>query len=130
MRRFTAVLLLVSTAISLPLMIREAQAGNNAIGVFTETPSNSKFSGAELTVTDLETQEVTVVWPDGYDTKMKKIFESQALVVLQSVALVGSTDTIYIEANNKKFLIISVGAMATAVKGNSVSVSQYRGFIK
>lgn len=130
MRRLFANLLLVATFISLPLTIRAAHAGNNVIGVFTEASSKSKFVGAQLTITGLDTQEVTVVWPDGYDTKMKKIFENPALVVLQSIAPVGSTDTIYIEAKNKKFLVISVGAMAAAVKGNSVSVSQYRGIIK
>lgn len=130
MRRASAIMLLVAVAISMPLSIRAEQEQNNVIGVFTEAPASSKFTGAQLTITGLSTSEATVVWPDGYDTKMKKIFENSALVVLQSVAPIGSIDTIYIETKNKKFLVLSVGAMAAAVKGNSVSVAQYRGYTK
>jgi hypothetical protein len=113
-----------------PISLMAQQESNSVIGVFTEVPDKSKIMGAQLTITGLSTLEPTMVWPDGYDTKTKKIFENPNLIILQSVGAVGSTDTIYIETKNKKFLVVSVGATTIVANGNSVSLSQYRGRIK
>lgn len=107
-----------------------AQDVNNIIAVFTDVPGGSKFKNAQLTVTGLKTSDPVVVWPDGIDSKMKKIFENPNLIVLQYVAGLGSTETIYLEMKNKKFLVVSVGAMSIVLPNHSTTLALYRGFIK
>jgi hypothetical protein len=79
--------------------------------------------------TGLASSGPSVVWPDGYDKGLTRIFESESLLVLQSVGSAGSTDTAYLEKRNKRFTIVSVGAMAVPI-GKSASVSIYRGTIR
>jgi hypothetical protein len=129
-RRIAIVVFLAAIAGATPLSSIAQQETNSLIGVFTEAPGSPKIIGAQLTITGLFTPEPTVVWPDGYDKRMKKIFDNQNLIVLQSVGAVGSTDTLYIEIKNKKFLVVSIGAMAIVINGKSVTLSQYRGYIK
>ena len=130
MSRIAVITFLAAIAGVTPTPSMAQQELNSLIGVFTEIPGRSKVMGAQLTITGLSTVEPTVVWLDGYDKKMKKIFENPNLIVLQFVSAIGSTDTLYIETKNKKFLFVSVGAMAIVVNGNSVTLSQYRGYIK
>ncbi len=106
-----------------------AQEQNTVNGVFTESPDNAKLVGAHLTITGLTGKRATMVWPDGSDRKLKKLHQDSALSVLQSVGPTGGTDTVYLETNNKKFLVVSVGTSGVA-KGTSASVTSYRGDIK
>ena len=130
MSRIPVITSLAVVASLTPVSSIAQQEANSLIGVFTEAPGSSKVMGTQLLITGLSTSEPTMVWSDGYDTKMKKIFENPNLIVLQSVGAVGSTDTLYIETKNRKFLVVSVGAMAIVTNGNSVTLSQYRGYIK
>src|SRR5436190_10916808 len=120
MNRIAVVALVVAIISGTPVSSIAQQETNSLIGVFTEASGSSKFTGAQVTITGLSTPEPPIVWPDGFDTKMKKIFENPNLIVLQSVGAAGSTDTLYIETKNKKFLVVSVGAMAIVINGNSV----------
>jgi len=126
-RRIAIASLVLAGVVSLPLAAQEL---SSLIGVITEAADSPKVVGSQVTFTGLSGSESTMVWPDGYDRKLIKIYENPALLILQAVGTVGSTDTVYIEKKNKRFLVISVGAMATVVEGNSVSVSQYRGRVK
>ena len=128
--RIAVIALLAALGSIGPFLSFAQQETNSLIGVFTEAPGSSKFVGGQVTITGLSTQEPTTVWPDGYDTKMKKIFANSNLIILQSVGAVGSTDTLYIETKNKRFLVVSVGAMAIVINGNPVTLSQYRGYLK
>lgn len=130
MYRIVVIALLATLGSVAPVWSLAQQETNSLIGVFTEAPGSSKLVGGQVTITGLSTPEPTTVWPDGYDTKMKKIFENPNLIILQSVGAVGSTDTLYIETKNKRFLLVSVGAMAIVINGNSVTLSQYRGYLK
>ena len=130
MHKLSVVVGLAFAMVAMPLLAQAQQDSNSLIGVFTEAPENQKIVGSQLTITGLATPEATMVWPDGYDTKLRKIFENTTLLVLQSVSAAGSTDTVYVETKNKRFLVVSVGAMAIVVKGRSTTVSQYRGYIK
>ncbi|MGF6638397.1 hypothetical protein OKW38_000476 [Paraburkholderia sp. MM5496-R1] len=109
-----------------------AQPGQNSlIGVVTDAPSSSKWVGGQVTFTGITTAEPTVVWPDGFDEKLSKLFENENLIVLQFVSTAGGTDTFYIERKSKRFLVVSVGTLFAAYLNNkSVSVSQYRGYIR
>ena len=130
MSRIAAITFLAVIASVSPALSIAQQEADRLLGVFTAAPASSKVMGTQLTIIGLSTAEPIMVWPDGYDKKMKKIFENPNLIVLQSVGAVGSTDTMYIETKNKKFLVVSVGAMATAMIGKSVTLSQYRGDIR
>ena len=106
-----------------------AQEQNTVSGVFTESPDNPKLVGAHLTITGLASKHPTMVWPDGSDHKLKKVHHDPALSVLQSVGPTGGTETIYIETNNKKFLVVSVGTTGVA-KGRSATLTSYRGDVQ
>ena len=110
--------------------LRSAEDPNSLIGVIAEAPASSKWVGSEITFTGLVSAQPSVVWPDGYDERLSKVFENENLLVLQFVGAVGSTDTVYIEKKNKRFLVVSVGAMSIVVNKNSTTVSLYRGSIK
>jgi hypothetical protein len=109
-----------------------AHAGDNSlICVFTEAPASSaSLKGSQFTVTGLSGPEATAVWPDGHDERLKKIFENENLIVLQMVSAWGSTDTVYLELKNKKFLVVSVGALTVVAPINKISFGTYRGYIK
>ena len=130
MRRALLALLFASTLLD-STSVRAADELNSLIGVFTEVPASSKWKGAQVTFTGLASAQPSVVWPDGYDNRLTPIFENDSLLVLQFVGTAGSTDTAYIEKKNKRFTVVSVGAMAIPVGGpNTASVSVYRGAIK
>jgi len=128
MRGISIGALFVALAISATVPLRAAE--NSLIGVFSEVPSSSKFKGAQVTFTGLNSSRVTVVWPDGHDEELTKIFENEYLIVLQFIAVIGSTDTIYVEKQNKRFLVMSVGAFTVVAPVNKLSVGIYRGYIK
>ncbi len=128
MRKMLLALLLVSSSLH-GLVARAADAANSLIGVLTDVPASSKWHGSQVTFTGLASAKPSVVWPDGYDTRLTPIFENDSLLVLQFVGLAGSTDTAYVERKNKRFTVVSVGALAIPV-GSAVSVSIYRGTIK
>jgi hypothetical protein len=130
MQRILQIAFVTMVVVSSQSLFAAPREATSIIGVFTEAAGSPKIIGAQLVVTGLATPEAMMVWPDGIDTKMKKIFENEFLVVLQSVGAVGSTDTLYVELQNKKFLVVSVGALATAVKPNSVTLASYRGYFK
>ena len=123
-------LIFVIALVTAPALSLAQELQNSLLGVFTEAPNSTKLIGSQITFVGLSGQEARMVWPDGYDTKLYKIFENPNLVVLQSVGAVGSTDTVYIERKNKRFLVVSVGAMEIVVNGKPVAVSLYRGNIK
>ena len=130
MRHFSATLLSLSLVAATSAHGQSSQEFSSLVGVFTSAPDSPKTVGAQLTFTGLNGQEATMVWPDSYGKTMKKIFENQNLIILQSVGAVGSTDTVYLELKNKKFLVVSVGAMAIVLPGKSVTLSQYQGTLK
>ena len=103
---------------------------NSLIGVVTDAATNTKLVGAQITVTGLSGNQATLVWPDGVDSKMTKIFDNGTLVIVQMVGGVGSTETAYLDKKNKRFTIVSVGAFHIPVDKESVSVSVYRGTLK
>ena len=128
MRDISIAALFVALTITAPVPLPAAE--NSLIGVFSEAPADSKFKGAQITFTGLNRSQVTVVWPDGHDEELTKIADSDHLLVLQYVTAIGSTDTIYVEKQNKRFLVVSVGAFAVLAPVNKLSVGIYRGYIK
>ena len=128
MRKMLLAVLLVGSSLH-GLVATAADARNSLIGVLTDVPASSKWQGAEVTFTGLASGQPSVVWPDGYDTRLTAIFENDSLLVLQFVGLAGSTDTAYIETKNKKFTVVSVGALSIPV-GSGASIRIYRGTIK
>ena len=130
MRKIFSIVGLVISIAVVPLLAEAQPDSDSLIGIFNEVTSGYIVVGSQLTITGLTTPETTMVWPDGYDTKLRKIFENPNLIILQSVSTVGSTDTVYIETKNKKFLVVSVGTIAIVSKGKSTTVAQYRGYIK
>lgn len=107
-----------------------AEGPNSLLGVVTEAPADSSFKNETVTFTGLTSNQATVVWPDGGDSKMTRIFDNGSLVVLQMVSTAGSTDTVYLDKLNKRFTVVSVGALRLPVDKASVGVSLYRGFLK
>ena len=123
-------ILLVALLFSPICFSQAAEEPNSLLGVFTEAPDYSKFKGAQMTVTGLNSSHPVVVWPDGYDSKMTTIFDNETLVILQFVASLGSTETIYIEKKNKKFVVVAAAAFTAVLPSGGVKISTYSGFIK
>lgn len=122
--------LVVCALLATATPVSSTEDPNSLIGVIVEAPVSSKWAGSQVTFTALASTQPSVVWPDGYDERLSKVFENENLLVLQFVGAVGSTDTVYIERKNKRFLIVSVGAMSIVANNNSTTVSLYRGNIK
>ena len=127
--RMLSAIALVTASLVVSQATSAQEARNSLIGTITEAPDTPKIVGSQITFTGLAAKQVVMVWPDGYDTKLSKLFESPTLLVLQSVGTIGSTETVYIETRNKRFLVVSVGALAVPV-GETVKLSQYRGSIR
>lgn len=109
----------------------EGLQGRSSLVGFIETARPiSRNAGKQITFSGLDTSTPTIVWPDGYDSKTTRLFDSPALMIIQRVTDAGSMDTACIEKLNARFLVISVGAMATAVKGGVVTVNEYRGTLR
>jgi hypothetical protein len=128
-----ATLLLGALLITVAFAETTMDSKNSLVGVITETSSTSRVTpaGSQVTITSVTTDHPTVVWPDGIDAKMTKIFDNENLLVLQMISpTAGSTDTIYVEKKNKRFTVVSVGAFDIVIKKNSVGVSTIRGVIK
>jgi hypothetical protein len=107
-----------------------ADGPNSLIGVVTEAATSPKLVGAQITFTGLTGSQTTMVWPDGVDSKLTKIFDNGNLVIVQMVGGVGSTETAYLDKKNKRFTVVSVGAFHIPVDKESVTVGVYRGTLK
>ena len=110
--------------------VHSAENSNSLVGVFVEVPASSKWAGAQVTFTGLMSARPSVVWPDGSDERLSKVFENENLFVLQFVGSIGSTDTVYIEKKNKRFLVVSVGVFTIVANNKAATVGLYRGSIK
>jgi hypothetical protein len=125
-------LLIAPLVMSLALKVYAEPTPNSVIGIFTDTPSESINikAGTQLTITGLNTNEATVVFPDSFEEKMKKLFEDSNLVVIQMVSpLSGSVDTIFIDKHNKRFLLVASSSVLVPT-GGKMTASQYRGNLK
>ena len=124
-----------AVAVMLPVLLLSgsgmsaAATANSLVGVLTEVPAPSKWKGSQVTFTGLATSEPSIIWPDGFDSQLGKIFEDESLLVLQFVSVAGSTNTVYIEKKNRRFVLIDVSAMAVPI-GKPAGVGVYRGVIK
>jgi hypothetical protein len=124
---FRSIVVVFFAAASLASPLSYAQPDHNSlIGTITEAPDSPKSVGSQVTFTGLVGQEPVMVWPDEYDTKLSKVFESPSLLILQRVGAVGSIETVYIEVKNKRFLVVAVGALGVPA-GSPLKVSQYCG---
>jgi hypothetical protein len=111
-------------------LLYAADGQNSLIGVVTDAATSPTMVGAQITFTGLTDNQATMVWPDGVDSKLTKIFDNGSLVIVQRVGGVGSMDTAYLDKKNKRFTVVSVGAFRIPVYNESVSVSVYRGTLK
>lgn len=50
------------------------QARNSLIGVIAEAPGSPNRIGAQVTFTGLRSGQAIMVWPDGYGSKLSKLF--------------------------------------------------------
>lgn len=102
----------------------------NMEGVLTYTSSDfNKVAGGKVIFTGLDGTRPVMIWRDGIESILTKIHSSPELLVLQSVGVTGSTDTVYIEPKAKRFLVVSVGVMAVPV-GSGVKLTQYSGVMR
>ena len=121
---------IIALFITVPALAGSMDDRSSLIGTVTDSPDKDKLS-KQVTFVDLRTDHPVVVYPSGYDYKMKRVFENEDLLVLQFVAdITGSTDTIYIEKNARRFLIVTVSALEGVVESKALPVKTHRGIIK
>lgn len=103
----------------------------DVVGVVSAiTGGDKKNLGSTITFLGLSEKKVSVTWPDGYSATLEKLHEDQNIVVLQRLAPVGSTETVYIEKKSRRFLAISVGVLRVSLPNGHVGLTTYEGYLK
>jgi len=122
--------IILALLFAVPALAESIDSRNSLIGIVKDSPDKDKLN-KQVTFVELNSDHPVVVYPSGYDYKMKKVFENEDLIVLQFIAIItGSTDTIYIEKKARRFLIITVGALEGVVENKALPVKIYRGILK
>lgn len=96
-----------------------ALASDEYVGVVTR--SDAREIGQEFKFTSLDVRRPFVTFPGGNVGETTKAFESAELVVLSFVARkTGSTETFYLDKQQKRFTLIEVGALEAVVTGSEI----------
>lgn len=103
-----------SLAVSAP-----AQTPDGYIGVVTR--SDTHDAGQKFEFSNLDARRPFVTFPGGNVSEMTKAFESADLIVLILVAkATGSTETFYLDKQQKKFALIEVGALEAVMTRSEI----------
>ena len=122
-------LTLIACLVFVPHFVSAQYYKNSVIATIEEAaPLDQAMAkvGDHVTITGLDSKVATWVWPISIDQKMTKIGDNNVLMVFQFVSGIGSTDTLYLDKVNKKFLLVSVSTVLNS-SGKPMSFWQYRG---
>jgi hypothetical protein len=96
-----------------------AQTPDGYAGVVTR--SDTHGTGQKFEFSNLDERRPFVKFPGGNVSEMTKAFESTDLIVLMLVAkATGSTETFYLDKQQKRFTLIEVGALEAVLTGSEI----------
>lgn len=93
--------------------------------------SDSHKIGNQFVFANLQSPKPFVTFPSGFGYGFDKVFESEDLIVLLSVAYAtGSTDIFYLDQESNRFTLIEIGAFEARVTGKDFRPSVTVGDLK
>lgn len=93
--------------------------------------SDNRKIGNQFVFANLQSPKPFVTFPSGFGYGFDKVFESEDLIVLISIAYAtGSIDTFYLDKGSNRFTLIEIGALEARVTGKDFIPSVTVGDLK
>lgn len=106
-----------------------AQSSDEYVGVVTR--SDTRKVGHEFAFTNLDDRRPFVTFPGGNVGETTKAFESADLIVLIFVARsTGSTETFYLDKQQKRFTLVEVGALEAVLTRSEIRPAVTHGTLR
>lgn len=93
--------------------------------------SNSRENGDEFRITAIDTDKPKVLFPSGEAYEFGRLYESESIIVLLSIAeLTGSTTTLHLDKQSKTFLLVEMTAFDLKMEPSHSHGNWYIDFAK